>query len=94
MDDVAERLLALDQMPVANLKKVLGMSTVEEREDEPISSEDVAQLLTEDVEKWIQGSKEIVALAEEAGDGATADQFNDYLTEYQKLQWMLKSYSN
>lgn len=31
-------------------------------------------------------------LADAAGDGVTADQFNDYLGEYQKLLWMLRSY--
>jgi len=44
------------------------------------------------VEYWIRDTKEIVKLAEDADDGATADQFNGYLAEYQKLLWMLKSY--
>lgn len=50
------------------------------------------QGLIADVEYWIRDTKEIVELADAAGDGVTADQFNDYLGEYQKLLWMLKSY--
>ena len=50
------------------------------------------QGLIADVEYWIRDTKEIVELADAAGDGVTADQFNDYLGEYQKLLWMLRSY--
>lgn len=61
IDAVAERLLAVGQAPVANMKEALALATIKE-------------------------------LADAAGDGVTADQFNDYLGEYQKLLWMLKSY--
>lgn len=92
IDEVAERLLALGQSPVASLKKALTMTTIKEREDMPVSSEDTMRSLLSDVEYWIRDTKEIAQLADEAGDGATADQFNGYLSEYQKLLWMLQSY--
>ncbi len=92
IDDVAERLLALGGSPVANLKKALELTSVKEREDLPISSDETIKSLISDVDYWIRDTKEIVELAEESSDGATADQFNGYLTEYQKLMWMLKSY--
>ena len=65
---------------------------IKELADKPISSEETVQGLIDDVEYWIRDTKEIVELADAAGDGVTADQFNDYLGEYQKLLWMLKSY--
>lgn len=92
MDDVAERLLALGQSPVASMSKALSMATVKELEDAPISSRETIQGLLVDVEYWIRDTAEIAALADEAADGATADQFNGYLAEYQKLRWMLQSY--
>ncbi len=92
MDDVAERLLALGGSPVASLKKALALSSVKELEDVPISSDETIKNLISDVEYWIRDTKEIVKLAEDDDDGATADQFNGYLAEYQKLLWMLKSY--
>lgn len=94
IDDVAERLLALEQNPVANLKSALSMATIKELSDAPISSEDTVSSLIKDMEYWVKDTKEIVDLADEAGDGATADMFNNYLTEYQKWLWMLKSYIN
>lgn len=92
IDDVAERLLALGQSPAASMKKALSMATIKEMEDAPISSDDTVRGLLADVEYWVRDTKEITELANEAGDGVTADQFNGYLTEYQKLQWMLQSY--
>jgi len=92
IDDVAERLLALGGSPVASLKKALALSSVKELEDAPISSDDTIHSLISDVEYWIHDTKEIVKLAEDNDDGATADQFNGYLAEYQKLLWMLKAY--
>jgi len=92
IDEVAERLLALGQSPVANLKKALSMAAIKEREGAPISSEETIQGLLSDVEYWIRDTQEIAQLADEAGDGVTADQFNGYLGEYQKLLWMLQSY--
>lgn len=92
MDEVAERLLALGGSPVASLKKALALTSVKELGDVPISSDETINSLISDVEYWIRDTKEIVKLAEDDDDGATADQFNGYLAEYQKLLWMLKSY--
>ena len=89
IDAVAERLLAVGQAPVANMKEALALATIKELADKPISSEETVQGLIADVEYWIRDTKEIVELADAAGDGVTADQFNDYLGEYQKLLWML-----
>ncbi|HBR07918.1 MAG TPA: DNA starvation/stationary phase protection protein [Clostridiales bacterium] len=92
MDQVAERLLALGGSPVASAKNALSLASVKELEDAPISSDDTVRGMISDVEYWIRDTNEIVKLAEEDGDGATADMFNGYLAEYQKLLWMLKSH--
>jgi starvation-inducible DNA-binding protein len=93
IDEVAERLLALGGTPVANLKAALGLSSVKELGDAPISGDDTVKALISDVDYWIADTQRIVSLAEQDGDGATADLFNGYLAEYQKLAWMLKAYS-
>lgn len=92
VDDVAERLLAIGGRPVASLKKVLEIATVEELSDESISSENTVNILVADFEKIVKDAAEIVELAEEAGDNGTADLFNGYVSEYQKLLWMLNAY--
>lgn len=92
IDDVAERILALGGRPVASMKKALALTAVQELEDVAISSDDTAKALISDVEYWLRDTKEIVKLAEAEDDGATADQFNGYLAEYQKLLWMLNAF--
>lgn len=92
IDDVAERLLIIGGLPVGNLKKALSLTNVKELDDAPISSDDTVKVLITDVEYWIHDTRVIIELAEEAGDSVTADQFNGYLGEYQKLLWMLKAY--
>ena len=93
IDEVAERMLALGHAPAASLKKALSLTTVKELEDAPISSDTAVAKLITDVEFWIKDTKEIVTLTEEGGDTVTADMFNAYLGEYEKLLWMLKAYS-
>ena len=92
IDEVAERILALGQMPVANLRKALQMTSVEELSDRGVSSKEAVCKLAKDVEYWIRDSKAIVEAAEEAKDSVTADLFNGYLGEYQKLAWMLGAF--
>lgn len=93
IDEVAERLLMLGQNPVANVKKALEIATIKELSDQPINKDNAIRQLTEDVKYWVNDTAEIVTLAEESGDSVTADLFNGYLKEYQKLLWMLNAYS-
>lgn len=92
IDELAERMLAIGASPVGSMKKALSLTKVKELEDQTISGEDTVKALQRDVEYWIKDSKEIVKLAEEADDNVTADLFNEYLAEYEKLAWMLKAY--
>jgi len=93
IDEVAERLLALGQAPVASVKKALELAAVKELEDKPVKQVEAVQHLLEDTKYWVKDTKEIVQLAEEEGDSITADMFNDYLKEYEKLAWMLEAYN-
>lgn len=92
IDQVAERLLALGGQPIANLKQALSVATIKELESAPVSSEASIQHLRTDVEYWVKDTKEIAQLADEQGDAVTADLFNEYLQNYEKLLWMLKAY--
>ncbi|MFV0254753.1 MAG: Dps family protein [Erysipelotrichaceae bacterium] len=92
IDDVAERMLAIGGKPVASFAKALEIATIKELDDEFISSDAAVEKLVTDIQWWIKDSKELVSLAEEAGDHPTADMFIGYLAEYQKTLWMLKAY--
>lgn len=90
---MAERLLALNQKPVASLQKALEIGKVKELADEPVGKEEALHQLQVDTEYWITDTAELVKLAEDAGDSVTADMFTGYLKEYQKLLWMVKAYA-
>lgn len=92
LDEVAERILSLGESPIASFKKALSATAVKELDDVPVSSVDAVKILLKDVEYWIKDTKEIADLADDEGDKVTSDMFNGYLKEYQKLDWMLKSY--
>ena len=94
IDDVAERILALGGNPVSSMKGALAIATIKELEDGPKTTEQTTAALISDTDYWIKDTKEIVALADKAGDGVTADIFNDYLKNYEKLAWMLKAYNS
>ena len=94
IDDVAERILALGGNPVSSMKGALAIATIKELEDGPKTTEQTTAALISDTDYWIKDTKEIVALADKAGDGVTADMFNDYLKNYEKLAWMLKAYNS
>jgi len=94
LDEVAERMLTLGFTPVANLKDVLAITGVKELENKPIDSKEAITVLTNDIQWWINNSKELIKLADEADDVVTADLFTGYLAEYEKTLWMLKAYNS
>lgn len=93
IDEVAERILAMDALPVANLKEALELGKVKELPDGPIDINEAIRILTIDVEYWVKDSREIVDLADKEGDVVTSDIFTGYVKEYEKILWMLKAFA-
>jgi len=93
IDEVAERILAIGELPVANLKEALEITKVKELPDGAINIAEAVRILTIDVEYWVHDSKEIVELADKEGDVVTADIFTGYVKEYEKTLWMLKAFA-
>lgn len=93
IDEVAERILAKDALPIANLKEALEISKVKELPDKAINIDEAIRILTIDVEYWVNDSKEIVELADKEGDVVTSDIFTGYVKEYEKTLWMLKAFA-
>ncbi len=92
IDEVAERMLALEMKPVGSLKAVLDLATIKELPDQDINSKDAVTLLASDFETIIADTKELMELAEKEDDIVTADILTGYLEKYQKTMWMLKAY--
>lgn len=91
IDDLAERLLALDGKPVATMKECLEMASVKEATGEE-TAKDMVAVLVEDFTMLTGELKEGMDVAEQAGDETTGDMLLAIHKELEKHIWMLKSF--
>ncbi len=92
LDNIAERLLALQGLPVASLTDCLKLATVKEATGKEAASEMVVRIF-EDFNVIIGELKTGISLAQELTDEATADLLTTIRTSLEKHVWMLQSYS-
>ncbi|WP_110927328.1 Dps family protein [Bacillus massiliglaciei] len=90
MDELAERLLALGETPVATLKQYMEMTTIEEATGSE-NTEDMVQSVISDFEKISNELLEIIEVAEEE-DPVTADMLTGMKKSFNKHAWMLRAY--
>ncbi|WP_058301389.1 Dps family protein [Gorillibacterium timonense] len=91
LDEVAERILALQGNPVATLKESLSIATIKEAKGGEAPKEMVQAVLA-DFEQLISELKETIAIAEDAEDDSTADLCVQTITDLQKNAWMLRAF--
>ncbi|MFD6438392.1 DNA starvation/stationary phase protection protein [Peribacillus sp. NPDC060186] len=89
-DELAERLLAIGEKPVATLKEYLELTTIEEATGNE-NTEDMVQSVISDFEKLSEEFQEIIAVAEEE-DPVTADMLTGMKKSLNKHAWMLRAY--
>ncbi|MEM1502451.1 Dps family protein [Domibacillus sp. 8LH] len=91
IDELAERLLALDGKPVATLRESLELATVNEAEGQE-SAEEMVQSVVNDFTTLTSELKEAMDLAAEVGDETTGDILLAIHQSLEKHVWMLKSF--
>lgn len=91
IDELAERLLALDGKPVATLRESLELATVNEAEGQE-SAEEMVQSVVNDFTTLTGELKEAMDLAAEVGDETTGDMLLAIHQSLEKHVWMLKSF--
>lgn len=91
IDDLAERILAIDGNPIATLKESLELSVIEEAEKNLTANQMVEQL-SKDFTTVIGQLEEGIQLAEKAEDEMTGDMLLSMVTSLEKHNWMLKSF--
>ncbi|MGG0409301.1 Dps family protein [Peribacillus simplex] len=89
-DELAERLLAIGEKPVATLKEYLELTTIEEATGNE-NTEDMVQSVISDFEKLSEEFLEIIEVAEEE-DPVTADMLTGMKKSLNKHAWMLRAY--
>lgn len=91
IDELAERLLALDGAPVATLKECLEFSSIQEAEGS-LTAEQMVQSIYDDFALLVNELKEGMELAAEVGDETTGDMLLAIHQGLEKHNWMLKSF--
>jgi starvation-inducible DNA-binding protein len=91
VDVIAERLLAIGGEPVATMKGILEVSTLNEAEGSE-SSQEMVQSIINDFSKIIGELKEGMSLAAELNDETTGDMLLAIHSGLEKHVWMLTAY--
>ncbi|MCY7696179.1 DNA starvation/stationary phase protection protein [Bacillus altitudinis] len=91
IDDLAERMLALNGQPVATMKECLEISSIQEAEGNE-SAEQMVKNLYDDFSNIAEELKKGMELAGEVGDETTGDMLLAIHQSIEKHNWMLKAY--
>ncbi|HCY00235.1 MAG TPA: DNA starvation/stationary phase protection protein [Bacteroidales bacterium] len=89
-DEVAERILMLGGTPVHAFSKYIKMATIKEKENISTAEGTIKETLNELLE-LLKNEREIIEFAAENGDEGTIDLMTGYISEQEKLVWMLNA---
>jgi starvation-inducible DNA-binding protein len=92
VDEIAERLLALQGQPVAKMADYLALSSVKEADGSENAQQMVAATIA-DFSTIVSELKSGISLAQEAGDETTADMLLAIHTALEKHVWMLRAFN-
>ncbi|MCD9022253.1 Dps family protein [Cohnella silvisoli] len=91
LDELAERILAIEGKPVSTMKEFLSSATIKEA-NKAKTENDMLSATIADLQELVKGLEDAATIAEdEAGDDATADILTSQVEDLQKQIWMLKS---
>ncbi|ASB51032.1 Dps family protein [Alkalitalea saponilacus] len=90
VDEIAERILTLGVTPYHTFTDYLKVSSIKEAKN---LSDGVAttEATLENLSTLIKLERDILPLAQEAGDEGTLTLLTDYITQQEKVVWMLAS---
>jgi starvation-inducible DNA-binding protein len=91
IDQIAERILMLGEVPAHNFSHYLKASQI--KESGVVSDPDeIVKLILESLKILISQERKVLELAAEGSDEVTVAMISDFLTEQEKSVWMLTSY--
>lgn len=91
IDEIAERILTLDHIPMHSYSNYVKVSDIEEATNITDGTECV-KIIFENIGVLLKKSKAILKLAAESDDDGTADLMTQYISAHEKLSWMLRAY--
>jgi starvation-inducible DNA-binding protein len=90
VDEIAERIRALDVHAPGTYKEFVNLSSIKEVEGVPEGRE-MVDILTDGHEKVVKACRKVLKVAQEADDESTASLASDRMRIHEKTAWMLRS---
>lgn len=91
IDELAERILALEGNPVATMRECLEIASVKEATGNE-KEEEMVRSISDDFEMLVGELQEAIDLAEKANDEGTGDMLLSVKQSLKKHIWMLKAF--
>jgi starvation-inducible DNA-binding protein len=91
VDEIAERILSLDGVPLHSFTDYQKTTTIQEVKN-LTKGDDIVAVILEDFKIIIEKQREVLSEAGKNEDEGTITLMSDYITEQEKTMWMLKAY--
>ena len=91
IDEIAERILSLDHIPLHTFSNYVNVSEIEEA-IAVTNGKECVKTVYENLGVLVKKERSILKLADTAMDSGTADLMTQYIAAQEKLSWMLRSY--
>lgn len=93
VDEIAERILTLEHTPMHTFSDYVSHSDIQEAKN-VVDGNTGIQLVLDNFKSLILIERDILSLSDEADDEGTNSMMSDYITQTEKIIWMLRSYLN
>lgn len=90
VDDIAERIRTLDVPAPGTYQALAQLSSIKEVEGVP-DAETMVDLLTRGHEQVVKTARQVLKIAQEAGDESSAAMVSDRMRIHEKTAWMLRA---
>lgn len=91
IDEIAERILTLDEQPLHSFSSYLAHAQINEHTN-VTDANSTMQGLSNGFSTLVGQQRDVLSLASDAHDEGTASQMSDYIREQEKLIWMLNAW--
>ncbi len=91
IDEIAERILTIGGKPLHTYEDYIKNSSIKVEKDKTDAASTVSATL-DNLSKLIAVEREILALAGDADDEGTAAMMGDYISQQEKVVWLLSAF--
>lgn len=91
IDDVAERILTLDETPFHSLEDYFAHTNIKSYKNVNDGVE-AAKVIVENLKTIVEVQRDVLESANEAGDEGTIDMMSDLIARQEKNIWMFNAY--